>query len=119
MRWLTPAVRPGILMRVTGKRLLKRFVAVFLGALCFLVFLNAVESHAVDVRGAISLTVCHPDRSEAERRNQRFAFFATSLVAAIEAQSAFSPCPQRLKAVLPNNAGMARLKSCPDTTQLA
>jgi hypothetical protein len=65
---------------VTGKRLLKRFIAVFLGALCFLVFLNAVESHAVDVRGAISLIVCPPDRSEAERRDLRFAF-PTSLAA--------------------------------------
>jgi hypothetical protein len=35
---------------VTGKRLLKRFLAVFLMALGFLVFLNAVQANATPVR---------------------------------------------------------------------
>jgi hypothetical protein len=34
---------------VTGKRLLKRFLAVFLMALGFFVFLNAVEANATPV----------------------------------------------------------------------
>jgi hypothetical protein len=36
---------------VTGKRLLKRFLAVFLMALGFLVFLNAVQANATSVDG--------------------------------------------------------------------
>ena len=31
---------------MTGKRLLKRFIVVFLGTVSFLAFVNAVQSHA-------------------------------------------------------------------------
>jgi hypothetical protein len=38
---------------VTGKRLLKRFLAVFLMALGFFVFLDAVQANAMPVRPGI------------------------------------------------------------------
>ncbi|MGB8886329.1 MAG: hypothetical protein WCC87_06365 [Candidatus Korobacteraceae bacterium] len=41
---------------MTGKRLLKRFVTVFLGALSFFVFLDAIESHAVEARPDVPTT---------------------------------------------------------------
>jgi hypothetical protein len=76
---------------VTGKRLLKRFVTVFLGALSFLVFLNAVESHAATVRDSFHLLVI----PTAAKRSGGICGFPSSRLrqdVPIEAQSAFIPC---------------------------
>jgi hypothetical protein len=44
---------------VTGKRLLIRFITVFLGTLTFFAFLSAVDSHAQSIKADPSSGVVH------------------------------------------------------------
>jgi hypothetical protein len=59
---------------VTGKRLLKRFLAVFLMALGFFVFLNAVEANATpvspDIRNMISRSAQQPVATHSAGRTE-------------------------------------------------